>query len=55
MLSHVTHVASPNMPSSSQPQAVIPEGKSDAADDEANLVTSEDEITSDSSSGDATE
>ena len=55
VLSRVPHVATPNMPSSSQPQVVIPEGKFAVVEDEANPVTSKDAITSDSSSGDATE
>ena len=53
--SRVPPVATPAIPSSSQPQALILEGKSVAAKDEAILVTSEEEITSDSSSGDATD
>ena len=55
VLPRVPRVAAPNMPSSSQPQVVIPEGKSVAAEDETNPFTSGEEVTSDSSSGDATE
>ena len=55
VLSRVPHVATQNMPSSSQPQVVIPEGKSTAAKAEADPITSEAQVTSDNSSGDATE
>ena len=48
-------MVSPAIPSSAQPQALILEGKSVVAEDEDNPVTSEEEITSDSSSGDATD
>ena len=54
VISRVPHVATPNIPSSSQPQVVIPEGKSTTVEDKATPVTSEDEVTSDNSSGDAT-
>ena len=55
VLSRVPHVSAPNMPSSSRPQVVIPKGKFAAAEDKSTPVTSEDEITSKSSFGDATE
>ena len=51
----MTQVAEQNVPSSSQPQASILEGKSTAADDEDLPVTSESETSSNSSSGDAYE
>jgi len=47
-------MATPAVPSSAQPQALVVE-KSVAAEDEDIPVTSEDEITSDSSSGDASD
>ena len=53
--SRVPPVATPIIPSSAQPQVIIPEGKYDAAEHEDNPITSEEEITSDSSSGDATD
>jgi hypothetical protein len=55
VLSRVPPVATPHIPSSAQPHTTIPEGKSDAAEDEDNPITSEEEVTSDSSSGDATD
>ena len=55
LLSHVLHVAAPDMPSPSQPQVVIPKGRPAAIEADANLVTSKDEITSHSSSGDVVE
>ena len=53
--SRVPPVATPAIPSSAQPQALVLEEKSVAAEDEAIPVTSEEEISSDSSSGDATD
>jgi hypothetical protein len=55
VLSRMTQVANPNVPSSSQPEAPIPDGKSAAIDDEDLPVTSELETSSDSSSSNATE
>ena len=55
MLSRVPHVAEPNIPSSYQLQAAIPERNSTAAEDEVTLVTSEAELSSDSSSDDSSE
>jgi hypothetical protein len=55
VLSRVPPVAPPHIPSSAQPHVIILEGKSDAAKDEDNPITSEEEVTSDSSSGDSTD
>ena len=55
VLSRLTQEADPNVPSSSQPQATITEGKSTAADDEDLPVTSESETSSDSSSSGSSE
>lgn len=56
VLSRVPPVVGPHVPSSfAQPHVIIPEGRSDATEDEENPVTSKEEITSDNSSGDATE
>ena len=51
--SRVPRVATPAIHSSAQPEAIVPEGKSVAVEDEAVPVTSEEEISSDSSSRDA--
>jgi hypothetical protein len=53
VLSRVPPVATPHIPSSAQPHTIISEGKFDAAEDEDKTITSEEEVTSDSSSGDA--
>ena len=47
-------MANPNVPSPSQHQAAVPEEKSAAVEDDVEPVTSESEVSSDSSSRDAT-
>ena len=51
----VSPMATPAIRSSAQPEAQVPEGKSVAVEDDAVPVTSEEEISSDSSSGDASD
>ena len=53
--SHVSHVATPAIRLSAQPEAQVPEGKSVAVEDDAVPVTSEEEISSDNSSGNASD
>ena len=52
---HVSPVATLAIHSSAQPEAQVPEGKSVAVGDNAVPITSEEEISSDSSSGDASD